>query len=141
MDAKKFIVGTLAGGVAAFLLGWIIYGMLLMKFFEANAGSATGVNRGETDMVWWALILGNLGMAALLTYIYGRWAGIKTFTTGAMAGAMIGLLLGVSYDFIMYSTTNLMNMTGTIVDIVVTIVMMALVGGVVGAALGMGKDS
>ncbi|MGE0590592.1 MAG: hypothetical protein AB7O48_18570, partial [Cyclobacteriaceae bacterium] len=60
MDAKKRIMATLAGFVVFFLLGWLIYGMLMMDFYMSNAGTATGVQREETDMIWWALVLGNV---------------------------------------------------------------------------------
>ncbi|WKZ59279.1 MAG: hypothetical protein QY309_15610 [Cyclobacteriaceae bacterium] len=60
MDAKKRILATLVGFVVFFLLGWLFYGFLLMGFYAENAGSATNVMRAETDMVWWALIVGNV---------------------------------------------------------------------------------
>ena len=34
-----------------------------MDFYADNAGSATNVMRAEEDMVWWALIVGNLFQA------------------------------------------------------------------------------
>ena len=32
---------------------------------KSTQGSATGVMRADEEMVWWALILGNLAFAAL----------------------------------------------------------------------------
>ncbi|MBL7843133.1 MAG: hypothetical protein JNK44_04650 [Cyclobacteriaceae bacterium] len=52
MDAKKRILATLAGFVVFFLLGWLFYGILLMDFNAANSGTASGVMREETEMVW-----------------------------------------------------------------------------------------
>ena len=60
MDAKKRILATLVGFVVFFLLGWLFYGFLLMDFYAVNSGTATNAMRAETDMVWWALIVGNL---------------------------------------------------------------------------------
>ena len=91
MNTNKFIMGTLAGGITFFLVGFIIYGLALMSFFEAHAGSATGV--AKADMVWWALILGNMGSAALLSYIFLKWANISSFGSGASAAAIIGSIL------------------------------------------------
>ena len=65
MDAKKFALGTVAGGVTYFLLGWLIYGVVLVKFMDANMGSATGVMKETPDFLW--LIIGNLAWGALLT--------------------------------------------------------------------------
>jgi len=69
MDTKKFITGTLVGGVAYFFLGFLFYVVLFEGFFQSNMGSATGVQKTD-DMVWWALILGNLASAALLSFIF-----------------------------------------------------------------------
>ena len=42
---KKMIMGTVAGAVAFFLLGFLLYAVILGGFYEANLGSATGVMR------------------------------------------------------------------------------------------------
>ena len=137
MDAKKFAIGTLAGGVAFFLLGWLLYGILFMNYFEANAGSATGVSKESMNMV--ALFLGNLAMAALYTLIFLRWANISTFMGGLKAGALIGLLVALGLDLTMFGTTNLMTLNGMVMDVVVSTVMSAIAAGVIGWVLGMGK--
>jgi len=139
MDTKKFALGTLAGGVAFFLLGWLLYGMLFMKFFEANAGTATGVNKVEMD--WLFLILGNLCSGAFFTFIFMRWAGVNTLMGGLKAGATIGLLFSASVDLMMYGTTNISNLTATIADIAIWTVMGALAGAVIGWTLSMGSKS
>lgn len=136
MDAKKRIMATLAGFVVFFLMGWLLYGMLLMDFFMSNSGSATGVMRSDTEMVWWALALGNLFQAYLLVYIFGKWANITTFGAGLQTGAVIGLILGYGYDLTMYGTSNISNLTSTLVDPLVVAVMMGLTGGVIGMVLG-----
>lgn len=136
MDAKKRILATLAGFVVFFMLGWLLYGFLLMDFFAANSGSATGTMREETDMVWWALILGNLFQAYLLVYIFGKWANITTFGGGFSAGLIIGLILGFAVNLSWYGTMNLSNLTATLVDPFVSGVMMAITGGVIGWVLG-----
>ncbi len=136
MDAKKRIMATLAGFVVLFLLGWLLYGMLLMDFYASNSGSATGVMRDESDMVWWALIVGNVLQAYLLVYIFGKWANITTFGSGLQAGATIGLILGFAFNLTMFATTNMMNLTAALVDPFVGAVMLGLTGGVVGMVLG-----
>lgn len=136
MDMKKRLLATLAGFVVFFLLGWLLYGMLLMDFFNNNQGTATGVMRTETEMVWWALALGNLMQAYLLVYIFGNWANITTFGGGFKAGLIIGLIIGYGVDLTMYGTTNIMSLTGALVDPLVVGVMMGVSGGVIGVVLG-----
>lgn len=139
MKTNKILLSGVAGGAAYFLLGFLFYGVLLMKFFEANAGSASGVMKEPLE--WWALILGNIFWGLLLAVIFGRWANISTFMTGLKAGAVIGLIAALSFDLSMYGTSNLSNLTGMLVDVVVATVMTALAGGVVGLVLGAGKSS
>ncbi|MDX1666120.1 MAG: hypothetical protein R3350_02775, partial [Saprospiraceae bacterium] len=91
MNAKQFLLGTLIGGAAALLLGFLIYGTLLLDFFMANRGPITGIDKENLE--WWAMIVGHLGIGALLTYIYGSLANINTFSGGFRAGALIGLFM------------------------------------------------
>jgi hypothetical protein len=135
MSTSKILIAGLVTGVVAFLLGWLFYGILLMDFFESNAGNATGVSRGES-MIWWALIAGNLIWGIFFAYIFGKWANISTAMTGAKAGAIIGLLLGAGWGLIYYGTSDIMNLTATIVDILVTGVTSAIMGAVAGWMLG-----
>jgi len=136
MDSKKFLMGTVAGGVAYFILGYLIYGLLLMNFMSNNAGTAENVMRAETDMVWWALIVGNLGMGALFSYIFLKWADVKGFAGGFQAAAVVGFFMSIAFDMINYGTTNIMNMTGALVDIVAFTVMAGLGGGVIAMVVG-----
>ena len=134
---NKILIGGLIGGIAAFLLGWVIYGMALQGVMEANTTEAAkSTMRAEEDMVWWAMILGNLALGFLFALIYGRWANISTFKTGAIAGAVIGLLWGLSFDLMMYSMSTLYTLTGVAIDVIAFAVMCALVGGIVAWWLG-----
>jgi len=136
MDAKKRILATLAGFAVYFILGFLIYGVLLVDFYASNIGTATGVMRTDADMQWWALIAGNVMMAYLLVYIFGKWANITSFAGGLKAGAMVGFIIALGFGLNMYGTTNISNLTATLVDTVVMAVMMGATGGVVGWVLG-----
>lgn len=136
MNVKQFSIGTLVGAVTLFLLGFLVYAVLFSAFFEANAGSASGVSRADDSMVMPLLFLGNVAMAGLLTYIYLQWAQISTFMTGLKGGLIIGLLMNLGHNLIMYSTTNIMNLTGALVDVVLYTIVVGLTGGVIGLVLG-----
>lgn len=134
MDTKKFLTGTVVGGITNFILGFIFYAVLFGDFFANNGGGATGVDKTE-NMVWWSLILGNFAIGALLSYIFIKWAHISTFNSGLRAGAVIGFLMALGFDLIMFGTSYFLNFTATIVDIAIATVMTALVGGAIGAVL------
>ena len=136
MTAKNRIMATLAGTISLFLLGWVFYGMLLMDFYAQNAGSAVGVMREEADMVWWALVLGNVFQAYFLVYVFDKWENIASFGEGFKAGAILGFILGLGFNLIMYATSNMMNLTATLVDPFVGVVMMGITGGIIGMIIG-----
>lgn len=138
MDTNKILLAGLIGGVAAFLLGFLSYGLLLSSFFESNMGSASGVMRGDSEMLWVPMILGHLSWGLFFAVIFGRWAGISTFATGAKAGAVLGFLVAFTFDMINLGSTHIMNLAGAIGDIVVMTVVAAIVGGIVGWFLGRG---
>lgn len=131
----RVLLAAVAGGLSFFLLGWLLYGTLLVDFFRNNAGSVQ--NLDKTPMELWAIALGNLCSGLLLAMIYDRWAAITTFSAGARAGAWIGLLMALGMDLVMYGTTNISNMAATLVDPFINALMTAFAGGVVGWVLGM----
>lgn len=136
MSTSKILIAGLVGGVVAFLLGFLIYGLALSSFFEQQAGSATGVMKAEADFNWIAMIVGHLSFGFLIAVIYGRWANISTFPTGAKAGAVIGFLFFLTTNMINYGSTNIMTLTGALADTVIGAVMAAIIGGVVALILG-----
>ncbi len=140
MDTKKFLTGTIVGGITFFILGYLFYGLLFVDFFNANLGSATGVYKTD-DLIWWSLILGNFAGAGLLTYIFLKWAHISTFKSGLRAGTAIGLLMSLSWDLIGYATSNILNLQASMMDVVITTVMTAIAGGVIGAVLHAKSDA
>jgi hypothetical protein len=130
---KKIIWAGLAGGVAFFFLGWLFYGILLKDFYSAQS-TISGINKEPPDFPF--LVLGNMANSFLLAIILGRWAKISTATDGAKIGLLSGLLLGGGIDLIMYSTTNIMSLTGALADIAVVTIMWMITGGIQGMMFG-----
>ena len=136
MNTKKFLIGGLTGGIAYFLLGYLFYGVLFLDFFTKNAGTATGVAKTMDQMIWWALILGNLIAGCLLAFVLGK-AKTESMGSGLMTGACLGFLMAAAYDLTSYGTSNLMNSKGVIADVCIYTVMSAISGAIVGWVLGM----
>jgi uncharacterized membrane protein len=113
MDAKRFVIGSIVGGIVLFLTGYVLFNILLTGFYEANMGSATGVPREPPLM--WAIAVGCLGYAALITYAMGARASLGV-SGGAKVGAIVGLLIWVTADFLSYGTMNVANLAATLVD-------------------------
>jgi hypothetical protein len=133
----KMILAGLAGGVFAFLSGWLIYGIVLMDFMMSNTTVYEGLMKNPPDMVF--LIISNLAWGFLYAYIFSKWTTIRSFGEGFTGGLVISFIIMLSFDTGMYSFYNLMNLTGTLIDIVVGTVWGSLIAGVVGFVLGRGK--
>jgi hypothetical protein len=136
MTSQKRIVATLAGGVTAFLMGWILYGMAFVGFFSQHY--LQQVERPDDQMVWWALFAGNVMYAYLLAYLFPKWEGNNSFVGGFKSGAMIALILGYAVNLTMYGTSGIMDLTATLVDPLVFGLMMGVSGGVIGWIYGRG---
>jgi hypothetical protein len=133
MKTKQWVVGIVGGGVVVFVLGYIIFEMLLGSFYAANGGSATGVNRDQP--IIWALAVGALAYAALIIYALKAHAASLNLVSGIKVGATVGCLLWLCADFTLYGATNMGNLTLTIVDPLVELVRGGITGAILGALL------
>ncbi|MBT8218566.1 MAG: hypothetical protein KJP00_01995 [Bacteroidia bacterium] len=136
MSTNKILIAGVIGGVVAFILGFLTYGIVLSDFWEANTGTATGVMKADDEILIIPMIIGHLTWGMLFALIFGRWANIKTFATGAKAGAAIGLLCTASIDLVYLATMNISTTTSTIVNLLCVAFISAIVGGAVGWFLG-----
>jgi hypothetical protein len=132
MEMKRLVTGTVVGGITVFVLGYLIFDTTFAAFYAANVGSATGVAR-DTQLVW-AVALGSLAYAALITLAIGSQAG-STLAAGVQAGAIVGFLLWFTADFIVYGITNIANLTRTVVDPLLELVRGGVTGGVIALVL------
>ena len=122
----KILRGTIFGGIAFFLLGWLIYGILMMDFSMANTNQC--LNNPNGEMIWWAIIVSNLLSAFLLTLVL-KWSGAKVTLDGLKTGAIFGFLFALSIDLGYWSMTTMFKSFGVLlIDVVVTTIFWALIG-------------
>jgi hypothetical protein len=122
----KLLRGTVFGGIFYFLLGWLVYGILLMDFFSANTNQC--ISKPPADMVWWAIIASNLVTALFLT-LFLKWSGAKGVTDGLKTGALFGLLLALSFNLSSWSMTTLYKNFGSLIaDVAVNTMVLAIEG-------------
>jgi hypothetical protein len=133
MDAKRFAVGTIVGGIVLYAVGYVIFSWAFAGFYAENAGSATGVDRGGE--LFWAMALASLAYAALVVFAMGNRAGTLSIGEGARIGAIVGFLLWVTADFVIFGTTNIQNLTRTVVDPLLEFVHGGIAGAVIAFAL------
>lgn len=136
MGTKKLVAATLAGAVTAFLSGFLLYGLALAGFFEANVGSAAGVMR--EPIIELAVGLGQIPVALFLTLAIDRWGDSRSPAGGAKVGALFGFFVVLGFDLTIYGTTNVANFAATLVDPIVGMVLWGASGAVIGMVLARG---
>ena len=125
MTLQRLAIGTVVGGLVLFILGYLIYGVLFASFFATNVGTATGVERASFNFV--ALLIGQLAFSAILTLIFG-WGSVSNAIQGAKMGAVAGLLIFLGIDLTLYATTNVQNLTASLVDPILAAVLFGVTG-------------
>ena len=130
---SRFIPAALAGMVTIAIVGGLLYGVVFASLFAANRGSAIGVMKTPPDLRWVALA--HVPFAVLLTLVV-RWRGKVSARGGALSGAILGLLMAASYDFSQYGSTNLWSLKLTLLEPLITMIMIGVAGAVVGTVLG-----
>jgi uncharacterized membrane protein len=138
MNTQKILVAGLIGGIFSFLLGWLVFGILMKGM--GPAGMAC-VHRPEGDFVYWAIILSNLLYGIFLSYIFVQWASISTLQRGIVAGAIFGFFTCCTFDFGFYAMTTMYTIKDILMDIVINTIFSGLIGGVIGWWLGRGAKS
>jgi hypothetical protein len=111
MDAKRFVTGTVVGGIVLFATGYVIFQVVFAEFYRAN-----GVSGADREMpIMWATVVASLTYAALITYALGARSG-TSIGSAALAGAIAAFLLWATADFVIYGLMNVQNLTRTLID-------------------------
>ena len=115
------------------VVGGVFYGVIFAGLFASNRGSASGVMKTPPDLLW--VGLAHIPFGLLLTLVV-LWRGQTTARGGAISGGILGFLMAASYDLSQYGTTNLWTLKLTLVEPLITMVMISIAGAVVGMVLG-----
>ena len=121
MNAKKFLVSGIVGGLVNFLLGWLLYGIVFESQFPVKEGDVMNITM---------IALGSLLSGLFVAYIFTKWAHISNWMTGIKSGAILGLFLALYWNFFINVKKSTENIDWQIfgLDTVLTIVLTALTG-------------
>ena len=134
---SKMLIGGILGGVVLFALGWLVYGILMADSMEG----VPCMRPHDAVLPLW-IVIGNIFTGLLISFTFSKMATVTTFGSGAMTGAIMGLLLAIGYDSLMYGISTMMaKPTDILMDAVMTAVFWAIAGGVVGWWLGRGPKT
>jgi hypothetical protein len=140
MNSNKSLPAWIAGSAVLFLVGYLIYGMLLADFMKNHSGTATGVMKDQKDFMLWMIAVSNLIYGFFMTYIFGR-AGVASAGGGLTLGAIMGFFIALGTDLIQYATSNLQTGASIAADVIALTVLSGLAGLVIGLVKGSGKKS
>lgn len=136
MNSGKIIKGWIAGAIAFFFLGWVIYGILLKDALAENTNSA--LNNPEVMRMPY-IILGNIVQGLFFAVVFA-WANVGSAMRGITVGAIIAFLSGLALDLIMNGTMNMfLSFKGIAIDVAAFTVMSGIAGAIIGWAMNMGK--
>ena len=113
MDTKKFILAGIIGGVAYFIISFIVYGFVLGDLMAMPEGYEN-IEYGKDDFRISYLIMSCLATSFFLSYVFMKWANISTFKTGVKAGAIIGLFISFMVGTSMVSMFKFALMANTL---------------------------
>ena len=135
----KTILATATGAVFNFLGGWVVFGIVLSGFYQANTKTYDGLSKGDMPDLPFIFISG-IFSAYLVTYLLRR-AGNEqfTFANGFKHGLVVYFCMAAWVNLSIYAFYNLMNMTVLISDIFVQAIMGGINGGIMALVLGSGK--
>ena len=128
MFTKQNLLATLAGAVVCNLLGWGIWGLAMVDFFEGH--TINQLMKDPVDMLW--LVIANIVQVFAIATIFGKWA---NGSYGASEGFKFGIWVGIfmlGTSLLWYATSEFMDLTGHLVDGVASIVFWGVIGAIIG---------
>lgn len=123
MNVKNFIVGGIVGGIVDFLLGWVVYGMLLKDTFPKPEGA------GAENIVF--IFLGCMSFGFLVSWIFSQGEGIANMVTGIKVAIGIALFMGLCNNFFMSMYKESVDVKMMAIDILASFVLATGVGAAV----------
>ncbi len=129
MFSKQHLLATLVATVTMFFLGYLIWGVATVDFFEGH--SINNVMKDPPLFPW--IIAGNLIASFALCIIYGKWArGYHSMGGGFQFGIWVGIFVGLGVGLLWYATTEMMDLQGHLVSALLDILYYGIVGMVIG---------
>ena len=98
MNGRKFLLRALVAFVVAFLLSCLWHVLLMVDFYESNAGGAM-----RDPPLFWSIALGYMVVGLIMAYMYPKgYEGGSPVSEGLKFGALIGLLWWFPTNLVLY---------------------------------------
>lgn len=128
MNVKNFFIGGIVGGIADFLMGWLVWGILLKDTFPKPADA------GADNMLF--IFLGCMSFGFMLSYIFAQGESVTQLMAGVKLAIGVALFMSLANNFFsnMYNPT--MDVKMVAIDIAAALVVAAVVGAVIATVNG-----
>ena len=133
----RILAGGVAGAAAMFLLGWLIYGMLLSSYFASTVSPAGKAVMNMETPNFVPLIIAEIVFGVLFAFIFDYWASIRTFAGGAKGGAIIMFLMSLGFSMQMEAFFKDMHVGSPYIPMVVDLICAVILGALGGGAIGL----
>lgn len=131
--AKKVAIGTGVGFVTLFILGYLVY-EVLMKGSMAEMQAAAGACM-STEPQFAYIILATLVQSLLISMVLYKF-NVASFQGGLINTAWVFLLIGLWYDIWFHAAMPWFTTNMAIMDVVMNTIQSAIAGGVIGWVYG-----
>jgi len=132
---KRYAIGAIVGGLVLFLLGYLIY-VVLMPDPEFARGTAVGRTAPNLPPI----IVAELLFGFLITRGLIKSGTISSVGASAKSATLIGGVAGLAVSLIMLGTTELITLQGAVYEAVTWAVRWGIAGAVLSMVLGKMKD-
>ena len=130
---KTNLLAIIVGAAALFGLGTLIYLVIFSDPSMHLTESGLEVSKDPIELPF--IILMELLYATLLTLIC-RWGKIKSFSSGAKAGLITGLIIGGCFGLDLFATTTVTTLSGVIFWALTYALRYAVATGLIGWIIG-----
>ena len=120
MNVKNFFIGGIVGGIVDFLMGWLVWRILLKDVMPAPEGS------GPENMMY--IFLGCMSFGFLISYVFSQGEGISTCMAGIKMAVGIALFMGLCNNFFRNMYADSVDVKEFTIDIIAGIVLATAVG-------------
>lgn len=127
--STKYIYSVLGSFFTMFILGFLLYEVILSSYFQQVMESMGDCVIKETPVL--PIILAHILLSIILTNILIK-SGTNSFKSGVLNSILFALFLMLWYDMWMFASFPFMTITMVIVDVLVNGIIIILAGGVIG---------
>jgi len=127
MFSKTNLISTLVTALWAYLGGYLVWVIIATPLLEGHEGTVAGVWKETPDHLH--LIIGCILLAFAFSTIYSKWScGTHSLSNGAQFGVWVGIFTGFGSGIINLGVANISDLTGTLINAVLSIVFYVIMG-------------